>query len=443
MLEKFISYLSTNCGVQKTDRILLACSGGVDSMILAALLKKIDQPFALAHCNFQLRDNESDLDEKLVRDWANENKIQLFVKTFPTRLIKKEQGGSTQMLARKLRYDWFNELLAENNFAYIATAHHLEDSIETFFINLSRGTGLSGLTGISANQNKLIRPLLFTDKKSILYYAKLNNIVWREDKSNSGDDYLRNRIRHEITPFFLQENQNWNKSMFQTLEYLSEAEQSLQHYFELLKKNIENVPGEFDIPALKQIKPLRLFLHHCFQKYGFADWQYRVVEESMGATESKMFLGNNCQLVLTRDKLILQNELKQELNLSFDKPGDLKNLPEIVEIEVLEATSEIISSIKSAGSQFTFMDLDLLNFPLKATHWLEGDRFTPLGMKGSRLVSDFFTDLKLDKIQKERQIILRSSKNDIIWIAGKRLDDGYKVSNQTRLILKIELADKS
>lgn len=413
-------------------------------MVLAELLLKTKQPFSIAHCNFQLRDKESDLDEAFVRDWGSRNNIQVFVKKFDTLTIKAETGGSTQMLARSLRYNWFEELRNKHSFNYVATAHHLDDSIETFFINLSRGTGLAGLTGIAARKGDLIRPLLFASKDELLQYAQENRIEWREDASNETDNYLRNRIRHHITPQFVQENPSWKNSMFETLQHLGNSEELVNQHLEELRKNVEVAPGQFDSTLLKEIKPLAPLLHFCFHSSGFTPAQLETLENLLGSSEAKILLGKDCRLVVSRDKLVLQKLQKlqqaQEILVIKDME-DLNNIPGVVKTEVFESNSTTLSSIKAADPRFTFLDLELLDFPLKASNWTEGDRFTPLGMTGSKLVSDFFNDIKLDKIEKESQIILRSSKNDIIWIAGKRLDNHFKVSDSTRLVLKIEFSD--
>lgn len=438
MLERFLTYLRSNCSVSPGEHILLACSGGSDSMVLAELLLRSGQPFSIAHCNFQLRNENSDLDEHLVLRWCTANKIQLFVKRFETSILKKESGGSTQMVARELRYNWFRELLEENKFSYLATAHHLDDSIETFLINLSRGSGLKGLTGIDAKRDQLIRPLLFASKSELVSYAKNEGVVWREDQSNESDDYLRNRIRHHLVPAFEEENASWKNSMANTLEHLTDAAESLETYFAGLKASVCSSHNTFPVDKLLEIKPVGIFLHYCFNPYGFTPSQLKDLEDCLTKTEEKQFLAGEYRLVLSRGVLALSSENLYEKTFIIKDWQDIQQIPGVVSVNLEENSDKLLSSINSTPNNQTILSADLLDFPLTASHWTEGDRFTPLGMKGSKLVSDFFNDIKLNKIEKERQMILRSSKNGIIWIAGKRLDDRFKVRNDTRLVLRIE-----
>ncbi|MES2630020.1 MAG: tRNA lysidine(34) synthetase TilS [Bacteroidota bacterium] len=437
MLAPFIHQLRNSCNILPGDTILLACSGGLDSMTLAFLLKQSHQPFAIAHCNFTLRGEESDADQQLVEQWCLENNITCFIRRFATEQLKAELGGSTQMLARTLRYEWFNGLMEEHGFTALATAHHLDDSIETFFINLSRGTGLSGLTGIAPRTERIIRPLSAFTRSALTEFAEKNGVSWREDQSNQSDHYLRNRIRHHLVPFFEQENPAWKTGMADTLAHLRSSQETLDQYYDQLRKNAETIPGTFTLSALPSSAVLSGFLHHCFHPMGFTTSQLMNLQEVIQRNDEKKFHSDSCELVYSRGKIVVRDAQPPAQNLVFEHWQDLLNMPGVLDVELISTDLPELSSIKTAPGGICHMDFGLLDFPLRATQWIEADRFTPLGMKGSKLLSDFFNDLKFDKIEKESQIVLRSSKNDIIWIAGKRLDERFKVSANTRQILKI------
>ncbi len=440
MIKQFTTYLRETCRVSADAKILLACSGGVDSMVLAELLKTLGQPFALAHCNFQLRENESNLDEKLVADWAKKNEIPCFVKRFETKQIKAETGGSTQMVARELRYTWFRELMTEKDFQCLATAHHLDDSIETFFINLSRGTGLSGLTGIEAAEKAIIRPLGFATKAELLAFAQQINLVWREDASNASDNYLRNRIRHHVVSFFENENVNWKAGMAATLSHLQEAEQALQAYFTLLKQQLGFDAGKIAVAKLLEVKSLGIFLHHCFGSFGFTPSQLQDVEAGLTTTTEKVFLSSSHRLVLSQGYLIVSTHQLVAMDVTFHNFTELETFGRL-KCTLLQPKSyeDVLAMAKEMGQKVAFIDYDQLIFPIRITNPEVGDRFHPIGFKGFKLLSDFFTDEKINKIEREQQMILRSNKNDIIWVVGKRLSDQFKVTPSSKRILMLEV----
>jgi tRNA(Ile)-lysidine synthase len=306
MLQKFKYHIDNNFSYLKDKRILLAVSGGMDSMVLVHLFQKLKLDFALAHCNFQLRGTESDGDENFVNQYAKHNDITCFITKFDTSNYSEENKLSTQVAARKLRYDWFNEILEQEKFDYIVTAHHADDVVETFMINLSRGTGLDGLTGIPSQNGTIIRPMLPFSRKEIEDYVSENKLKWREDSSNASDKYLRNKIRHHIIPVFKEINESFLQSFQNTLQHLNQqqslANDAVQMVFEKVVSE-ENEQLKINISALLQYKNHKAYLYQWLYKYGFSAWNdvYNLMESQSG----KQILSEKYILLKDRDFLIL------------------------------------------------------------------------------------------------------------------------------------------
>ncbi|MBF2709473.1 tRNA lysidine(34) synthetase TilS [Flavobacterium soyangense] len=416
-------------------KLLLATSGGLDSMVMLDLFHKLSFEIAIAHCNFQLRGIESFEDQYFVENYAEINNIELFATQFDTEAFAEDYKLSTQVAARELRYSWFYELLESKNFDYILTAHHADDNLETFLINFVRGTGLAGLTGIPAQNDKIIRPLLIFSRQEIEYYAKKNSIKWREDSSNESDKYLRNKIRHNLVPILKELNPDFLSSFQKTQKYLQESktmaeDASIMIYQQVAKENGEDI--HFDLNQLKKLPNFRSYLYQWLSEFGFSAWDdiYDLVESQSG----KQVFSNEFRLLKNRDFLILspinfvdeneeyfinknQKEVKVPLNLSFCKVNDI--------------TKESNTTI--------FVDEDKLWFPLVLRRWKEGDTFRPFGMEGkSKKVSKFFKDEKMSLMEKEN-VWLLCSDNQIVWILGIRQDENFKIRNTTKNILKIQL----
>jgi len=417
-------------------RLLLAVSGGLDSMVLLHLFKRLNYEISIAHCNFQLRGLESFEDQNFIQDYAKANGIPIFVTQFDTTAFAKDYKLSTQVAARELRYNWFYELLEKNKFDYILTAHHADDNLETFLINLTRGTGLEGLTGIPKQNDKIVRPLLSFSREEIENYAKTNTIKWREDSSNASDKYLRNKIRHNLIPILKDLNQNFLSSFQNTQNYLQEAQTMVEDasimVYQQVAKEEENDSIHFDLKKLMQLPNYKSYLYHWLREYGFTAWDdiYDLAESQSG----KQVFSSDFRLLKDRDSLILspinlvnekeeyfidenQKEVKIPLNLSLSKASDI-----------------------SIGSNTTiFVDEDKLQFPLILRRWDEGDVFQPFGMKGkSKKVSKLFKDEKLSLIEKENAWILCSD-NQIVWVVGIRQDERFRITHTTKNLLKIQL----
>ena len=427
MLDKFKNHVAQTFPFLGECKLLVACSGGVDSMVLAHLVLQCGYQFSLAHCNYKLRREASDLDEALVTKWASENNKQVFLKTFDL----SEEEGSIQLKARNFRYDWFKELIEKEGFDYVLTAHHADDNLETFFINLTRGTGLDGLSGIPQVNQSMIRPLLLFTKSNILDYANSEGIQWREDESNAELNYLRNRIRHEIVPKLLEINPSFLSNFQQTQEYVGFSSQLLDNYRKELTARLFLKSGNsfhILVAELQKLQPLAGYLYLLFKFFGFTQWDD--LAHLLEAQSGKEIRSKSHRIIKDREHLILT-----PLVASSDGEYQL----EVGEKELRHPVSLKIGSVnimEVPSSDTIFVDKEKLNYPLKLRKWKIGDYFYPLGMDGKKKLSKFFKDEKYSAIQKENQWLLCSN-NDIVWILGKRMDDRFKVDQQTKEIIKI------
>ena len=435
MLQKIQNHIAHNFSFLIGKKLLLATSGGLDSMVMVDLFKKLDFNFAMAHCNFQLRGIESFGDQNFVQDYADENGIPLFVTQFDTEAFAKDYNLSIQVAARELRYNWFYELLENEKFHYILTAHHADDNLETFLINLVRGTGLDGLTGIPEQNENVIRPLLIFSRSEIETYAKENAIDWREDSSNASDKYLRNKIRHNLVPVLKEINPDFLSSFYKTQSYLQESKVMAEDASILVYQQVAKEKGEdvhFDLNQLKKLPNYKSYLYQWLVEFGFSAWNdiYDLVDSQSGKqvfSEEYRLLKNRNFLVLSpinvtnkaEEYFIDQNQkdVKVPLNLSF-------------------SGAEAISTVSNTT---IFVDQDKLEYPLVLRRWVEGAIFQPFGMQGkSKKVSKFFKDEKLSLLEKESAWLLYSG-NEIIWIIGIRQDERFRISDTTKNILKIQL----
>ena len=418
------------CGVKKTSNILLALSGGVDSMVLLDLFMKTGFSFSIAHCNFCLRGKESDEDEAFIRLFSDRNSIHLYVKSFDTNAYAKENKISIQMAARSLRYKWFQSIKKKYTFCYIATAHHYTDSVETVLINLIRGTGISGLHGIN-NLPELIRPLLPFSKQEIVNYATKNTIDYREDSSNKDDKYVRNKVRSKIIPIMQEINPNVIKSIGSTVMRLRDVE-VIYNQFILAKKSsiISKTQNEYRInidmlikePSSKQI------LYELISDFGFFDIDS--VFNALSSKSGKEFFNADFYMIKDRSNLIISDHINNNREIVSDKIKILKQHKLQFEVTKMNNYS---CSIKQANLKLMHIDYDKLQFPLLIRPWQKGDSFIPLGMNGVKKVSDYFIDNKFSLIKKKKARLLISN-NQIVCIIGERLDDRFKLVQESKKI---------
>ena len=434
----------------KGKKLLVASSGGIDSMVLTHLLSKLDYQISLAHCNFHLRGKESDLDETFVVQTAKSIQIPHHIISFDTKEYAKEKNISIQMAARDLRYTWFEKLLQNQDLDFLLTAHHADDNLETFLINFSRGTGLEGLTGIPAINNKIIRTLLPFSRKEIEQYAKENKISWREDQSNKETKYLRNKLRHELIPLLKELNPSLLESFNKTVDHLDGSNQLVKDRIKELKKEIEIKDGEnskFKIQNLELLNNPKAYLYELLKDYGFTQWED--VLSLLHAQTGKQVVSKTHRLLKHREYLIVSplsiesNQLKKhkiddsttniKINNSLDNKKDL-----LLNLQQISNDENHIPDIKNTSPNIVIIDKDLLKFPLIVRKWDNGDYFYPFGLQGRKKLSKYFKDEKMSLLEKEN-IWLLCSKNEIVWVIGKRLDDRYKITNKTKNTLKITL----
>ena len=439
MVNRFIQYVKEHNLFENNQTILLAVSGGIDSMILCDLFLKSNFKFAIAHCNFHLRGEESNRDERFVREYAQKNNIKIHVKDFDTYSYMKEKGKSMQVSAREMRYSWFNELLKEEGYSYIATGHHIDDSIETFFMNILRGTGIAGLHGILQKVNLVIHPLLFTGRAEIVNYQKENKLEFVEDSSNATTKYTRNKIRHELIPLVKEIAPNFDKIISKEIERFRETEVVFRSVIndaktELLE--IENQTIKISIEKLKSYVPQKIFMYEILSDFGFNEATINSIEDALLETSGKQFYSETHRLVKDRDYLLIVKNKPQNINqYLIDESQTSVYSPIILHLEVLKDLQYVKIP---KNKEVAMLDYDKLSYPLILRKWKKGDSFFPYGLQGEKKISEFYKNLKYSILDKENQWLL-CSENDIIWVVGQRIDDRYKITKSTKTIYKIEL----
>ncbi len=433
MIKEFQRHLNNHFPLLKGNQLLVACSGGLDSVVLTHLLVKSGFEITLAHCNFSLRGNESDADSDFVIQLAKKLNIPVFAETFETETFADDHGLSIQMAARELRYRWFDELSNQLNIKYILTAHHLDDNLETFLINLSRGTGLKGLTGIPVNQDKLVRPLLAFSKEMILDYAEKNNLSWREDSSNASNKYLRNALRNEVIPKWKETVPNLLKNFETTQKNLIESRTLVEDYLALIFNYLaeETRNGyKFSTNKLKSLPNNKAILFELFSPLGFTEFDD--VYNLLSAQAGKKVFSPSHVLLKDRDFLFLEaigNESKNDEFIINENT---------VEIDFpIPLFFKSVTKLGDSSENIIFVDFDLLKFPLILRKWKKGDVFRPFGMNGTKKISKYFKDEKLSLLDKQKTWLL-CSENEIVWVVGLRADNRFRVTNKTKRILKIE-----
>lgn len=417
-------------------RLLLALSGGVDSMTLAELLRKAGVNFSAAHCNFQLRATSSDEDEKFVRNYCINHQIPFFTKKFDVEAFKQSGNYSTQMAARELRYRWFRELMAERDFDWLLTAHHLDDSFETFLINLTRGSGLKGLLGIRQETNNVLRPLLSWSKEEILNYAQQHQIRWQEDESNVETDYARNKIRHLIHPVLSQIHPEYLKNFAKTIDFLQNDKSLITNHIEKIRNKIFKKDNEdilMDIAEIQSLEPSETYLYYLFSEFGF---EYPAeVAKLIRSSNNVQISSKTHRLIKNRGQLILTAVKTEDKSTEIElNRGAIIQKP--LYLKVLESDN------KDEAATETF-DAEKVKFPIRLRKPNQTDMFRPLGMKGSKKLSKFFKDEKYSMADKERAWVLADKDDRIIYVIGKRMDERFKITEHTQLFLNIYLCSKS
>jgi tRNA(Ile)-lysidine synthase len=434
MLNKFKSHIDVKFPFLKEAKVLIAISGGMDSVVLTHLCHDLKLNIALVHCNFNLRGAESDGDEDFVLQLAEDLDLEVFVESFDTNQYAKDSKQSIQMAARELRYNWFLELSDQLGFDYILTAHHADDNLETFLINLTRGTGLEGLTGIPEINGKFVRPLLPFSRHDMEVFAKETHITWRDDSSNASTKYLRNKLRHDVIPVLKEINPNLLQSFALTQSNLKDSQDIINYSIDdFLSKSADASQTNrvrFKISEFKNKANPKAYLYEVFKDFGFTEWHD--ILHLLDAQSGKQILSEQWRLIKDREYLLLS-----EIGV---KPMETVSITE-AEKEISTPFGTLffneIDAISETSKQTIYVDKATLQFPLTLRKWEEGDVFYPLGMAGKKKLSKYFKDEKLSLLDKENTWLLCSG-NDIVWVIGKRADNRFKVTESTNQILKID-----
>tara|TARA_R110002051_G_scaffold8980_12_gene36397 strand:+ start:3315 stop:4625 length:1311 start_codon:yes stop_codon:yes gene_type:complete len=417
------------------NHFIIACSGGLDSIVLTDLCHQAQLQFSLAHCNFRLRGEESNRDENFVREYGDKLGVVVYVTHFDTIGFVNQHKVSIQMAARELRYTWFEQLLIKHTFPYVLTAHHANDNLETFLINLSRGTGIDGLTGIPAKTAILRRPLLPFTRQELESYAEEQKLNWREDASNADTKYLRNKIRLEIIPKLNELHPTFVDNFNNTIHYLSQTETIASAYLQKLKEELfVEIDGriEISISRLKSLNPLSTYLFGLFNTYGFKELEK--IEALLDGLSGKQLVSSTHVLVKNRDVLILSSiDKKVGGEEEFFINESLVELNRPLSLKFSVVPERYNNSVKEI-----FVQKNALKYPLVIRKWKKGDYFYPLGLNHKKKLSKFFKDEKVDVLSKE-QIWLLCSNEQIVWVIGMRADHRFRVEDSTEEILKIEM----
>ena len=436
MFKAFREHIKQHLPYLQEHSLLIACSGGVDSTVLVDLCHRAGMRCELAHCNFQLRGTASDEDEKFVEMLGIQYQFKYHIKHFETTIYQKVRQLSTQMAARELRYHWFRELAQIRSLKYILTAHHNEDNLETFLINLGRGSGWKGLTGIPEQNGNIVRPLLPFSRKQIIRYARKHSIQWREDQTNQSTEYLRNSIRHRVTAPLIQSQPGFLNNFKRTLKYLQFGQELITNHIRELRHELfqdTNASGQIFIPIekLRSLQPQDAYIYELFYIYGFES--PREIQKLYTSQSGKLMRSSTHRLIKNREDLILE-PLHQTKRQVYKIHSGEKAL-------ILPDSQLIFSNvatIEEVEKNIAYVDRDALKFPLVVRKAKAGDYFYPFGMQGKKKISKFYKDEKLSLPQKENTWLVCSA-DTVVWIIGHRLDDRFKITEQTKTILKIRV----
>ena len=435
MLDKIKRYIADNKLFEQSDKLLVGLSGGADSMALLNVLIELKYDCVAAHCNFHLRGEESDKDQLYVEDWCNFKNIPLITVDFDTTKYAADNKISIEMAARELRYGWFERVRKEHDADYIAVGHHLNDSIETFLLNLIRGTGISGLSGIAPKNGRVVRPLLSVSREEIEEYLDGKATNFRVDSTNLEDIYTRNFVRLNLLPSLEKINPSINDAIARTSKNLSEVEKVYRH---VMEKDIKEVllDNVIDIVKLRQTISPQSVLFEILFPLGFSPSSIEDVLDSIDATPGKVFYSPSHRLIKDRISLLIDELSTNEVEnrtFTINKGNTHIDLPLDMSFDVKPYPVEITKSPK-----YLYLDADLITYPLVLRKWQLGDWFVPFGMKGRKKLSDFFTDQKFSIKDKEDVWILVSGE-DIVWVVGHRSDDRFRVTPKTKNVLVINI----
>lgn len=438
LLDKFKGYILANNLFQPEDRILLAVSGGVDSVVLCELCRQAGHDFVIAHCNFQLRGAESDRDEAFVKSLAQKYGVEVLVKKFDTNQIATQEKKSIETAARDLRYQWFYELVSQSTdqpIKFILTAHHADDNIETAVMNFFRGTGIAGVRGMLPKQGKIIRPLLFARRNELEDFVRKNQLAFVTDSTNAENNYTRNFFRNEIIPLVTKNFPEAEKNVLNNIQRFRETEIIYQQSIvQQRKKLLEQKGNEFHIPVLKLLKTATLatVVYEIIKDFNFTAHQTDEAIALLKSDTGKYIRSSTHRIIKNRHWLIITPNQTTEAQNILIEDGD-QNIS--FEAGVLQIEKHSTSSIQQSAL-IAQLDVAQIKFPLLLRKWKQGDYFYPLGMQKKKKLSRFFIDQKLSLTQKENAWVIEMDKK-IIWVVGMRIDDRFKITGNTKQLLSL------
>lgn len=427
LLQKVSLYIEQHCLIPNKDQLLIAgISGGADSIALVSILQQLGYRLLLAHCNFQLRGVESQRDEQFVTNFATTHNLPITITHFETKKYARDNKLSIEMAARALRYQWFDELLHINQAYAVVVGHHADDSAETVLLNLIRGTGLRGLTGIQPVNQTIIRPLLCINRSEILLYLQDNTLNYVEDSSNDSDLFVRNKIRHQLIPMLETLNPSFRTTMQTNIQNLQQAWDFQQYHISILRTEIVQTEGNTHVIALEKLRSkqqYRLLLFELLQEYSFNSTQVNDIIKTLDGISGKLFYSPTHVLLKDRNKLIINRIYESE---KTHEPEFSVRLFPRTEISTISVAPDLIH-----------VDAEKIQFPLHLRPMQTGDAFYPLGMKGKKKLSDFLIDLKVDRISKASIRLITDNTGNIVWVAGLRIDNRFRITTTTTMIAEI------
>jgi tRNA(Ile)-lysidine synthase len=439
LLQQFKAFVTQKLLINPSDKLLLAVSGGVDSMVLFHLCLKAGYHVGVAHVNFKLRAAAADADEALVIATCKTHQIECFTTNFDTQNYAHQNKLSIQMAARELRYNYFNSLINQHHFTKLVTAHHADDHIETFFINLLRSSGIKGLTGIPRHNEIIIRPLLFATKNQIERYAQTHHIKFNTDSSNLKDDYLRNHLRHHVIPAIKEAAPNADTQILNSIQHLNDDANLLQ---ELHQKTFEHLTSSHP-HGLSINKTKLLHYHHAanllfwyLKNYGFNSTQIKDMLAIGNLKSGQIFYSQTHQIVQNKEELILSQITSKAANKTIIVSSIHQNIESPIPLKITLLTTRD-TNYKHAQNHEIFVDAAKIQFPLTLREWQKGDQMQPLGMKNYKKVSDILIDKKIDILTKANTYVLCNSNQEIIWLIGHRVSEHFKIDVQSKNVLHL------
>lgn len=438
MYDRFLQYIREEGLFDRQHKLLLGVSGGIDSVALTALVDRLGNEYALAHCNFKLRGQDADADESFVKSLAEKLGVACYHKCFETEEYARDKGISIEMAARELRYQWFEKTTVEKGFDFVVVGHHLDDVMETFMLNLSRGTGIRGLTGIRPKNKRVVRPLLFATRNEIENYARENHLEYRHDASNDDTGIRRNLVRHELLPLFKQLNPAFTSKMEQSIRILDGTKKVFLQKIDEIREQVSRREGTWyylNKKKVMELEPAPVYLYELLRPFHFSAEMVESIGRSLNGPSGNQFFSQAYRLVIDRDELII-TPLEGQHDVIFYIEQNDKMVTEPLPLNLSTLTYDADFEIPR-DPHVAVLDANRLQFPLLVRKWKQGEYFRPLGMKGFKKLSDFFIDEHYSIPEKEATWILASG-DQVVWVIGKRIDDRFKITDQTQTVLRIE-----